>query len=363
MTPRQPRVGFVLEHTLGHITHGDNLRRLITADGPIEPAFASVEFPIEGWRARIPGAGNWTVRAGVRARRALRQLRRDGPLDALFVHSQVPAMLIQDQFRRQPTVVSLDATPEQFDALGATYGHSRGSSGIERAKWHLARRCFLRAAHVVVWSDWTKEGLVDGYDIPADHITVIPPGVDVERWGLDRVAHPDDPSLRVLFVGGDLERKGGSTLVEAVRSLRASGVAVSLDVVTRDHLVPSPGIRVHHGLQPNQPELIDLYQRADVFCLPTIADCLPMVLSEAGALGLPLVSTDIGAISEIVRPEETGLLVPPGDPVALATTLERLATDASLRRRLGEGAKRAVSVEYSAAQNAARLVDLLARLV
>ena len=165
--------------------------------------------------------------------------------------------------------------------------------------------------------------------------------------------------MRVLFVGGDLVRKGGAVLVEAVRALRHSGVPVELDLVTRDDLEPGAGIRVHHGLAPNSQPLVDLYRRADVFCLPTLGDCLPMVLSEAGAAGLPLISTDVGAINEIVRQGETGLLVPPGDPVALATALERLVDDRDLRRRLGEGAQRVTSAEFDAAANARRLVDLL----
>ena len=120
--------------------------------------------------------------------------------------------------------------------------------------------------------------------------------------------------MRVLFVGGDLVRKGGDVLVDAVEDLRRDSVPVEVDLVTRDDLAPREGVRVHHGLTPNSDEIVDLYRRADVFCLPTLGDCLPMVLSEAGALGLPVVSTDVGAIDEIVREGETGLLVPPSDP-------------------------------------------------
>jgi glycosyltransferase involved in cell wall biosynthesis len=105
--------------------------------------------------------------------------------------------------------------------------------------------------------------------------------------------------------------------------------------------------------------LIDLYRRADVFCLPTLGDCLPMVLSEAGAVGLPLVSTNVGAISEIVRPERTGLLVPPDNAEALAAALGRLAGDPELRRKLGAEARRVVAADYDAAANVRQLVALL----
>ena len=132
-----------------------------------------------------------------------------------------------------------------------------------------------------------------------------------------------------------------------------------LDVVTRDPLPSETGITVHHGLAPNSPELIDLYWNADVFCLPTLADSLALVLAEAGIAGLPLVSTDVGAISELVRPEQTGLLVPPGDDVALGRRARSPGLGSSTptcarRKRSACGARR-----VHAATNVSRLVDLL----
>jgi glycosyltransferase involved in cell wall biosynthesis len=355
-----PRIAFVLEQTLGHITHAANLRALVGAGDEITPVFAPIEYDVDGWPGRIPGYGNWTVRAGLRARRAIRAIRRDGPIDAMFVHTQVPAILIPDVLRRIPTVVSLDATPIQYDELGEHYGHDTGGARTERLKWRANRDCFAAARAVVTWAEWTKHGLVDRYEVPADKITVIPPGVDPGKWTAStELRGTDDAPVRVLFVGGDLARKGGLTLIDAVRRLRIAGADVELDLVTRDDIEAEPGIRVHHGLGPNSAGLIELYQRADVFCLPTLGDCLPMVLSEAGAVGLPLVSTDVGAISEIVRPERTGLLVPPNDPEALTAALGRLAGDPGMRRKLGEEARRVVTAEYDAAANAKRLVELL----
>jgi glycosyltransferase involved in cell wall biosynthesis len=85
-----------------------------------------------------------------------------------------------------------------------------------------------------------------------------------------------------------------------------------------------------------------------------------MVLSEAGAAGMPLISTDVGAISEIVRDGETGLLVPVGDSTALTAALARLVDDGELRARLGAAAARLVGERFDAAANAARLAQLLA---
>jgi len=356
-----PRVAFVLEQSLGHVTHSDNLVRLLTPDPRIDARFAPIDFDLGRRWARPPGYGYWTVRAGIRARRALRRLGRDGRLDALFVHTQVAATLMPDLLSRTPSVVSLDATPIQFDALGRYYGHATNGPRVERVKWRLNRTCFARADRLVAWSQWAKSGLVDRYEVPPDKVVVIPPGVDCDQWAArERSRDRDDAApVRILFVGGDFARKGGPVLIDALRRLRAGGSDVELDVVTHDPVPTEPGITVHYGLGPNSPALIDLYWNADIFCLPTLADSLALVLAEAGMAGLPLVSTDVGAIGELVRPDETGLLVPPGDDVALTAALERLVSDPALRRSLGATAQRVVRDEFNAATNASRLVDVL----
>ncbi len=354
-----PRIGFVLEQTLGHVTHAQNLRALAAEGVPFEAVFAPVAYDVDRLPAKIPGYGNWTIRAGIRARSAVRDLKRGGPVDALFVHTQVPAILLPDVLRRIPTVVSLDATPLQYDELGEHYDHATQSRPVEKVKWRLNRDCFARAKAIVTWAQWTKDALVAHYEVPADKVTVIPPGVRVDQWTIDRAASEAGAPVRVLFVGGNLERKGGPELLEAVRRIRAGGADVELDLVTQDDAPNEPGITVHRGLRPNTPELIALYRRADVFCLPTRGDCLPMVLSEAGAAGLPLVSTDVGAIGEIVRDHETGLLVPVRDVAALATALGELAADPELRSRLGANASDLVRRDFDAAANARRLFDLL----
>ena len=357
-----PHVAFVLEQTLGHITHTDNLRRLVPRSDDIDATFVPIEFDVDGWAARVPGYRNWTVRAGLRARRAIRKVRAQRSLDAMFVHTQVPAILMPDLVKRIPTVISLDATPRQYDELGDHYGHATGGARIERLKWRANRACFDRAAHIVTWAAWTRQGLIDEYGIAGSNITVVPPGVDVGRWKrLD--GRPDDEGgpVRILFVGGDLERKGGLLLLDAFRSLRddPSLPELELHLVTKTAVAADKGLVVHSSMTPNSAELVELFHRSHIFCLPTLGDCLPMVLSEAGATGLPLISTDVGAISEIVRHGETGLLVPTNDVAALRSTLATLACDRDLRRRLGDRAIDVVAESFDAEHNAMRLAALL----
>ncbi|HWL42388.1 MAG TPA: glycosyltransferase family 4 protein [Ilumatobacter sp.] len=363
MSARPPRIAFVVEQALGHATHADNLHRLVAPDARLRAEFALIPYePTPRW-SRVPGYGNWTVRASGRARSAVRALRRSGAIDAMFVHTQVPATLMPDLIRRTPSVISLDATPLQYDELGEFYAHQRGSARVERLKWRLHRHVFSQARMLVTWSDWAKQGLTERYEVPAGKVVVIAPGVDYALWSAagDEQRRPsfDGGPMRVLFVGGDFARKGGHDLVDAVRRLRAKGVAIEADLVTRDPVEGDDAIRVHHGLGPNSSALMDLYRRADVFALPTLGDCLPMVLPEAGAMGLPLVSTSVGAIGEVVRDDVTGLLVPPGDSEALAAALDRLAQSPAMRRSLGDAAREHVRAHHDAATNANHLVELL----
>lgn len=353
-------IGFVLEQSLGHVTHTKNLLANVPLDPEIRAHWGLIPFESRGLAARIPVYNsNWTIRAGLRARRLLTDLAARTPFDALFFHTQVPAILSQSWMRKLPTVVSLDATPSQYDELGQFYRHEKGSSWLEAIKWRLNRDCYAAARRLVVWGEWTKRGLVKDYEVPEDKVTVIPPGVTVNEWQrpAPRCAHSGP--IKVLFVGGDLERKGGIVLLEAFRAIRGTGV--ELHLVTKNAVAPEPGVFVYNDMEPNSQPLKDLYHDCDIFALPTFGDCLPMVLSEAGAAGMAIVSTDVAAIPEIVRHGQTGLTVPPGDRTALIEAISQLVADAELRMRLGSQAADHVARNYDAAVNTRRLVELLKR--
>jgi glycosyltransferase involved in cell wall biosynthesis len=312
---------------------------------------------------RIPiYRSNWTVRSGVRARRAIASMARDQQLDALFVHTFVPAALSRDWMRKVPTIISVEATPGQIDALGHEYEHRVHGRALERLKHTAHTQGIRRAARVITWSAWAASAVEREFGVASDRISVIPPGVDLETWAAPAgIERGEDETVRILFVGGDLDRKGGRRLLDAVRRLRSEpGLApLELHLVTRTAVRPEPWLVVHNDLSPNEKRLLDLFHRSDIFCLPSEGDCLPMALAEAGAAGLPLLSTAVGAIPELVRPHISGELIPPRDTDALVAALRRLIVDADRRRALGSGAAELVRVDHDARRNAASIVDVM----
>lgn len=368
--------GFLLEQTLGHRTHSQNLQANVPKDQTIRPVWGPIEWNLTGLAAHIPVYNsNWTVRAGLRARRVLRQIQRQSPLDALFIHTQVPAVFLADWMSHIPTVVSLDATPQQYDALGAYYAHQTGASWLEKLKWRANVRCFQQAHKIVAWSQWTKTGLIDEYGVPAEKIVVIPPGVNSREWTRTtpraQTETEENGPVKILFVGGDLQRKGGDLLLQAFRTLRQRaewnrrqpGKAIELHLVTRDPVAAEPGLFVYHNMQPNSAPLKALFHSADIFCLPTYGDCLPMVLSEAGAAELPAVATDVAGIGEIVKAGETGFLIPTGDVAALTEALRTLVENPTLRRSQGAKAAALVQREFDAERNTEHLLTLMKQCV
>ncbi|MFZ1399058.1 MAG: glycosyltransferase family 4 protein [Candidatus Promineifilaceae bacterium] len=357
-------IGFIVEQALGHVTHGKNLQQNVPTDPEIKARWALPTWQKTGLKAKIPVyKSNWTVQAGLQARQAIAHWQRQSPVDGLFFHTQVPAVLAQKWLHKIPAILSLDATPRQYDRLGEFYEHDTGPSWLEQKKYELNVSCYQAASHLVTWSDWAKQGLIDEYFVPAEKITVIPPGVNTAEWTPPPTPQKSETApVKILFVGGDLARKGGLVLLEAFRQLRSLAndpASLELHLVTRDAVATEPGVHVYNQMQPNSPQLKQLFYDSDIFCLPTFGDCLPMVLSEAGAAGLPLVSTRVAAIPEIVQHEKTGLLVPPNDIAALTAALQTLSQNREQRLTYGQQAQALVRQAHDAPTNAKQLLTLL----
>lgn len=365
------RIGFVIEQALGHVTHGQNLKKNVSLDSEIEAHWILPTWELKGIAARIPVyKSNWTLRAGLQAQTQIGKLQRDISLDGLFFHTQVPSMFSQHWLRRFPSVVSIDATPLQYDRLGDFYDHETGPSWIEQKKYQMTVSCFQAANHLVAWSYWAKQGLVDEYGVEPEKITVIPPGVIIQDWYKQCVENPSGTIVKILFVGGQFERKGGNVLLESFRRLRYKfvnkdndGLVIELHLVTKDKVDPEPGVIIYNDMKPNSSELKQLFHTCHIFCLPTFGDTFGMVLSEAGASGMPLVSTSVAAIPEVIHADYSGLLTAPGDVKELENALYQLITQPQMRYQMGKNAQDRVIGQYDAQKNAEELSQLIKNVI
>jgi glycosyltransferase involved in cell wall biosynthesis len=355
------RIGFVMEQTLGHVTHTQNFRHWAERDSEVKATWIPVDFYApDHWDKAPLVRANWTLRASLRARAHVQTVLRSEPLDGLFFHTQVTAMFAQGLMVKIPTVVSMDATPLNFDSIGVPYDHRPSIyRPVEAFKNALNRRTFNCARKLVTWHQWGKQSLTDDYGIDGNKVVVIPPGIDLERWNFPRPAAPEPSApVRLLFVGGDFRRKGGDALIAAFR--RDLMPHCTLDIVTRDEVNTEglANIRTHHGLGPNAPELMALYARADIFVFPTLADTLPIVVMEAMASGLPVVTTTVGAIQEEVDDGVTGFLIPPNDASAIGQATLRLVMNPHMRLDMGAAARRAADRKFNGSRNYPKVLDV-----
>ena len=335
----KPRLALCLEQTLGHRAHGLNLEAAAAQAGATVHRVEYEEHP----RIRAP----WAVRGSWQAAQAL---RGTAPVDVSLFHTSTISLFAGRAQGRY--VVSADATGVQLDAMGAWYQHARGPAAVERAKRAWYRHVFVQAAALVAWSKWAARSFVNDYGVDGSRILVAHPGAPAGFFELERDYGTRRP--RVLFVGGDFKRKGGDLLLEAFAPLAKRAELV---IVTDAQVPVRPGVRVVSGIRPGTAEQRHVFAAADIFCLPTRGDCTPVVLGEAMAAGLPVVTTRAGSNGETVRAGETGFLVPPDNVAMLSESLRALVDDAGLRERLGRNGRSVARERMDAGVNARKVID------
>lgn len=337
-------IAYVMEQTLGSITHYLNLRKEEAALDGEHPRW----IPIDYRKERVP----WTINGGLAARRAVRSVL--GEVDGVFIHTNVLALLSVDLFRRVPTIISTDGTPYNKREMRLAYDLKPESSLTAFAKRSLYKGVFSRARAFVAWSSWAARSFVEDYGCAENDVRVIPPGIDPQEFA------PGDRSHelpRILFVGGDFKRKGGDLLLDVFRK-RLRGRA-ELVLVTKEQLPSEPGVTVHNNVVANSPTLRNLYATSDIFALPTRADCYPLVCMETLAAGMPLVATRVGGIPDLVREGETGHLLAVDDAAALGDALESLVTDPARRQAMGAAARVYAGQRFDARTNAKALFEFV----
>lgn len=209
------------------------------------------------------------------------------------------------------------------------------------------QRALALARALVTTSPETAALLVRDYQVAAERVRVVEPGTDPAPLATGS----GGPWRALLCVAAVTPRKGHDLLLEALAALqdrdwrldcvgsldRSPETARALQELTA-RLCLDERVTWHGAV--SSVRLAAHYRAADLFVLPTRFEGYGMVLTEALAHGLPILSTRTGPVSRLVPPE-AGILVPPDDPGALQVALARLMDDPPLRARLSEGARAA----------------------
>ncbi len=238
-----------------------------------------------------------------------------------------------------------------------------------------ARTHMRRCAHIIAVSGAVRDGLLAaGYaekDVSLVYNGVpegpVPPSPEQRAALRDELGIPAD-ALAVAHVGRFVRDKGQDLLVQAMRSVPASvhlyligdpATEFGREVQALLTAEPALSARVHClGFRPDVQRLLPAF---DAFALASRREALSIAVIEAFAARVPVVATRVGGVPEIVRHEDTGLLVPTEDPAALAQGIARLSTDADLRARLIANGERLYQEQLTARSMVERTLALYRR--
>lgn len=225
------------------------------------------------------------------------------------------------------------------------------------------------AKFIVTVSDFNKQYLSETYG-HAEKTHRIYNGLDLKLFGFN----PDTNRKRkIITVGRLVPKKGLRYLIDACRILADRGVDFECEIIGTGELkkelqsqIESLSLQRYVDLSGPQPQNIvrEKISSSAVFAAPCIVaddgnrDGLPTVITESLALGTPCVSTDVTGIPEIIKHEETGIIVPQHNAEELADQLNRLLDDPSRCQALAKNARQLIEKEFDIQQNVARLRDL-----
>jgi len=265
-----------------------------------------------------------------------RSLTINGDVDLIHVHSHPTRIHAK---RRVPVVMSAGSSH-----YINVRDYEKWSERKIRRRYSLARAIYRpmgihdellnseEVARIYTFSNWAREIYIRN-GIARDKVDVIYPGFDLPAVPNRSVQRE---KINFLFIGRDFARKGGPLVVEAFERLKQQKDSVSLTVVTgdADQVKRAEGINVLPFMDRTKLYK-DVYPTADVFVMPTEAEGWGFTNAEAMSFALPVITTNIGAIPEIVEHGVAGFLIKPGDADALVGAMTQLAGSRDLREEMG----------------------------
>lgn len=257
-------------------------------------------------------------------------------VDLVFSPGSIPIAYLETEL---PLVFWTDATFQGMVDFYPDYSQLCQTSLDEGHRMEQA--ALERSALALYSSPWAAETARRHYQVDSNRVAVVPFGPslalapeenDLEGLIQARVnglsARP--PRFNLLFIGSDWHRKGGDKALAVASALLREGVDVALHVVGAELPASKPGVHGHGFIstrtQAGRERLAEMFRSATFLLLPTRADCLPVVLSEACSFGLPFLTTSVGGIPGLFKDGEEGhLFAPDAPPEAYADVICRYA--------------------------------------
>jgi colanic acid/amylovoran biosynthesis glycosyltransferase len=231
---------------------------------------------------------------------------------------------------------------------------------------HFRLAAKLRHARFVICiTDYTRSQLMALSDPEAwDKLHVIHVGIPIEEFTRSENTSRPQGVPTILFIGRLVLEKGHAVLLEAAALLAKRGHKFNVTLAgdgperpTLERFAEQLGLasQVSFPGAVGQEEIHAMYAEASIFCLPSFAEGLPVVLMEAMAMEVPVISTWITGVPELIDDGCTGLLVAPGRADELADALERLLTDPALCHEMGSAAREKVIREFNTESSAEQI--------
>ncbi len=280
-------------------------------------------------RMQIPVTGLPMERRNLAALRSVFDFLRQHDFDVINTHSSTDSWLFATASRLTRSKASLVRTRHI-------------SSKISR---DLLTRWVYRygVKRVITTGEALRQQLIRDNRLPENHVISVPTGIDTMRFipGDKSLArqHLQLPTNRTIvgIVATMRYLKGHLDLVEAAARLNRDHLWIFVgDGPSRrviEDKIASLGLEQSVLLVGNQTDVVPWLQAMDLFVLPSYAEGVPQAVMQASSCGLPVVSTNVGGIPEIVRDGETGKLIPPGDVDQLVKAIEQILSDQPMRVR------------------------------
>ncbi len=230
-----------------------------------------------------------------------------------------------------------------------------------RRQWMERWTARLMTRRLVVVSELLREEITAWFGLAPDRVLTIANGVDTERFARD--ASFDRAAVRRSLVGGDypivlnvarlVPQKAQHHLIEAAQIVLATCPDVRFVLMGDGPLRPeleaqaaALGLSNRVIFTGFRPDVADALASSEMFVLSSLWEGMPVALLEAMAAGATAISTDVGGVGQVLQNEVNGLLVPPGDPPALAAAILRCVTNPAYARELGAAGQRWTIQEY-----------------